>query len=103
MKYKDFKKDTAYTVASGTNANLTAGDLFWIDSVTGALNLAGGYGGWIDKEDIHETFFGGLDICEAKDYHVITLSNGHTQIFHDSLVSMQHSQRNRIPVEEDRQ
>lgn len=75
MRYQDFKRDTAYRVVAGKNANLCEDDVFAVDSIAGSVILTGKQGGWLDAEEIDEDFFKGLTILPAPEYEVLT-SNG---------------------------
>lgn len=88
MKYSDFKKDTPYRVVSGENDQFDNGDLFWIDSINGFLNVAGIYGGWLEDDEIEDWMFENLVIAEDNDYIVITIQNKESKLVHKSMVKI---------------
>lgn len=83
MKYEDFKRDVAYRVVSGRNDNLKEGDLFWIESKSGALILDGG---WLEHDEIPDDIFDGLEIKRAYEYVTIKNEGGTARIVHESMI-----------------
>lgn len=80
MVYEDLQPDRAYRVTSGDNGTLYAGDVIWVDSVRGSLCVAGGQGGWLDRDEIGEDVFEGVEIEEAPEFTVRTSANGATRL-----------------------
>ena len=68
------------TLCSGDNGTLCSGDIVWVDSAKCSLCVAGGQGGWLDRDEIDDEVFAGVEIEEAPEYEVRTWPDGTTRL-----------------------